>query len=61
MYNFTFKLADSKLEDLKPAVIVQVQAENLAQAKTKITTDFNPLTYGTLIGAQEIKEIDESE
>lgn len=60
MYNFTFKLADSHLDDLKPAVIVQVQAENLAQAKTKINTDFSPL-QGTLIGAQEIKEIDDSE
>lgn len=61
MYNFTFKMADSKLEDLKPAVIVQVQAETLAEAKTKITTDFSPMQYGSLIGAQEIKEIDESE
>ena len=61
MYNFTFKLADNKLEDLKPAVIVQVQAENLAEARTKINTDFSPMQYGTLIGAQEIKELDESE
>ena len=61
MYNFTFKLADNKLEDLKPAVIVQVQAENLAEARTKINTDFSPMQYGTLIGAQEIKELDDSE
>ena len=58
MYNFTFKMADSKLGDLKPAVIVQVQAENLAGAKTKINADFSPMKVGTLIGAQEIKEID---
>lgn len=58
MYNFTFKMADSNLEDLKPAVIVQVQAESLAEAKTKIDTDFAPMKAGTLIGAQEIKEID---
>ena len=61
MYNFTFKMTDSKLEDLKPAVIVQVQAETLAEAKTKIITDFSPMRPGSLIGAQEIKEIDESE
>ena len=58
MYNFTFKMADSKLEDLKPAVIVQVQAQNLTEAKTKITEDFNPMPYGSLISAHEIKEID---
>lgn len=58
MYNFTFKMADSKFEDLKPAVIVQVQAENLTEAKTKIATDFTGMEVGTLIGAQEIKEID---
>lgn len=58
MYNFTFKMANSKLEDLKPAVIVQVQAENLTEAKTKIVTDFTGMEVGTLIGAQEIKEID---
>lgn len=58
MYNFTFKMANSKLEDLKPAVIVQVQAENLTEAKTKIATDFTGMKVGTLIGAQEIKEID---
>ena len=61
MYNFTFKMADSKLEDLKPAVIVQVQAESLTEAKTKITTDFAPMDVGTLIGAQEIKELDADE
>ena len=58
MYNFTFKMADSKGDDLKPAVIVQVQAENLAVAKTKLTQDFSPMQFGTLIGAQEIKELD---
>ena len=58
MYNFTFKMANSKLEDLKPAVIVQVQAQNLTEAKTKIATDFKGMEVGTLIGAQEIKEID---
>ena len=58
MYNFTFKMADTKGDDLKPAVIVQVQAETLAEAKTKITTDFSPMRNGSLIGAQEIKEID---
>ena len=58
MYNFTFKMADSKGDDLKPAVIVQVQAETLAGAKTKIITDFTGMEVGTLIGAQEIKEID---
>ena len=58
MYNFTYKLADTNLEDLKPAVIVQVQAKSLAEAQIKIDTDFAPMRYGTLIGAQEIKEID---
>ena len=58
MYNFTFKMADSNLEDLKPAVFVQVQAESLAEAKTKIDTDFAPMKHGSLIGSQEIKEID---
>ena len=58
MYNFTFKMANSKLEDLKPAVIVQVQAQNLTEAKTKIAADFTGMEVGTLIGAQEIKEID---
>ena len=61
MYNFTFKMADSKFEDLKPAVIVQVQAENLTEAKTKISTDFTGMEVGTLIGAQEIKELDADE
>ena len=61
MYNFTFKMADTKGDDLKPAVIVQVQAESLSEAKTKIITDFSPMRPGSLIGAQEIKEIDKSE
>ena len=51
-------MANSKLEDLKPAVIVQVQAQNLTEAKTKIAKDFTGMEVGTLIGAQEIKEID---
>lgn len=58
MYNFTFKMADSKGDDMKPAVIVQVQAENLTLAKTKLTQDFSPMQFGSLIGVQEIKELD---
>lgn len=59
MINFTFKLAGIEGEDLKPAVPVQVQAENLASAKTKINTLFTTTnTCGTLISAQEIPEIE---
>lgn len=59
MYNFTFKLQDTSTgKDLKPAVLVQVQAETLALAKTKVNTDFTPNGAGTLISAQEIKELD---
>ena len=55
-YNFIFKLADSKGDDTK--TIVQVVADDLASAKTKIDTDFTPFRFGTLISAQEIKELD---
>lgn len=55
-YNFIFKLANSQLEDTKQ--IVQVVADDLASAKTKINTDFAPFVFGSLISAQEIKELD---
>ena len=61
MNNFTFKLADTKGDDIKPAVLVQVQAETLSLARTQITTDFAPYGYGTLVSAQEIKELDKNE
>lgn len=59
MYNFTFKLQDLTTgKDLKPAVLVQVQAETLALARTQINTDFTPYGAGTMVSAQQIKELD---
>lgn len=63
MINFTFRLADPQtLKDIKPTIPVQVQAETLALAQAKVTammgTSYVP---GSLISAQEIKEITEDE
>ena len=61
MYNFTFKLADSRGDDIKPSIIVQVQALNRLAAKNKIDTDFTPYICGSLVNAQEVKELDDEE
>lgn len=61
MTNFTFRLADAtKLEDIKPTIPVQVEAETLALAITKVNELMSPnYIAGSLISAQEIKENDE--
>lgn len=59
MYSFTFRLADNKGDDIKPAIFVQVQALNRLDAKNKIETDFKPYICGSLVTAQEVKELDE--
>lgn len=59
MMNFTFKLADTHGDDIKPPIFVQVKAETLALAKQKVDTMMSP-TYinGTLVSAQEIPELE---
>lgn len=61
MYSFTFRLADTRGEDIKPTVFVQVQALNRLDAKNKIDTDFTPFICGSLVSAQEVKELDEDD
>ena len=59
MMNFTFKLADTHGDDIKPAIFVQVKAEDLASAKTKVNELMDPTyIYGTLVSAQEIPELE---
>lgn len=59
MMNFTFKLADTQGHDIKPPIFVQVKAEDLASAKTKVNELMDPTyIYGTLVSAQEIPEIE---
>lgn len=60
MMNWTFRLADTKGDDIKPTVPAQVQAETRLEAVSKLTTCLgNGYTVGTLISVQEIKELDE--
>lgn len=60
MMNFTFRLADTKGDDIKPSIIVQVKAQTLAEAKQKVDLLMIPYyVNGTLISAQEISELDE--
>lgn len=61
MTNFTFRLADPQsLEDIKPTIPIQVEAETLALARTKVSEIVGQsYTAGSLISAQEIKELDE--
>lgn len=61
MINFTFRLADPQsLEDIKPTIPIQVEAETLALARTKVAEIVGQsYTAGSLISAQEIKELDE--
>lgn len=61
MYSFTFRLADNKGDDIKPAIFVQVQALDHSSAKSKINTDFVPYICGSLVSAQEVKELDEDD
>lgn len=59
MMNFTFKLADSKGDEIKPPIFVQVKAEDLASAKTKVDQIMAPTYgYGPLVSAQEIPELE---
>ena len=59
MMNFTFKLADSKGDEIKPPIFVQVKADNLASAKTKVDELMSPTyIHGTLVSAQEIPELE---
>lgn len=59
MMNFTFKLADTQRHDIKPPIFVQVKAEDLASAKTKVNELMDPTyIYGTLVSAQEIPELE---
>ena len=59
MMNFTFKLADSKGNEIKPPIFVQVKAEDLASAKTKVDELMEPTySYGPLVSAQEIPELE---
>ena len=59
MMNFTFKLADTHGDDIKPPIFIQVKAEDLASAKTKVDDIMDPTyIHGSLVSAQEIPELE---